>query len=64
MVWLTKSKFLSFTTSSDTDVQADIAQWIDWTQGNTGSLTMAIASPVTGIRGVSISGEIKIKIVY
>lgn len=54
-----------FTTSSDTKVQADTANWIDWTEGDTtGSISIAVISQVTGIRGVSVSGNIIIEVVY
>lgn len=54
-----------FTTSSDAAVQADTATWIDFPDVDvTGTESKTIGSQVTGIRGVSASGEIKIEIVY
>lgn len=54
-----------FTTSSDAAVQADTATWIDWPEGDsTGSIYDTITSQVTGLRGVSVSGEVTIEIVY
>ena len=54
-----------FTTSSDAAVFADTATWIDWPLGAvTGSQYDVLTSQVTGLRGVSTSGEIKIEIVY
>ena len=54
-----------FTTSSDAAVQADTATWIDWAKGAvTGTDYDVLTSQVTGLRGVSTSGEIKIEIVY
>lgn len=54
-----------FTTSSDVDVLAETAVWSDWPKGTvTGTDWDALLSQVTGLRGVSVSGEIKIEIVY
>jgi len=53
-----------FTTSSDAAVTAGTATWQDWAETtNTGTVSDALSAPVTGIRGVSTSGEIKIEIV-
>jgi hypothetical protein len=55
-------KFQS-TTSPDADVIADTAEWTDWHIGSySGSISDAVAAPITGLRGVSISGEIKIEV--
>ena len=52
------------TTSSDAEVEAGTATWVDWVKGDiSGVVTDVITSPVTGIRGVSVSGEVKIEIV-
>ncbi len=52
------------TTSSDVAVNAGTATWQDWALGTkTGTVSDAITSPVTAIRGVSISGAITIEIV-
>lgn len=54
-----------FTTSSDADVIAGTATWHDWPKGNvTGTEWDTLLSQVTGLRGVSVSGEIIIEIVY
>lgn len=53
------------TTSSDAAVAAGTATWADWDYGtSTGTVTDVITGPVTGIRGVSVSGEVSIEIVY
>lgn len=52
------------TLSSDADVLAGTAEWNDWFVGDqTGTASEYLMPNVTGIRGVSISGEIKIEIV-
>ena len=52
------------TTSSDSAVTAGTATWQDWYEGNkTGTVSDAIISPVTAVRGVSVSGAIVIEIV-
>lgn len=55
-----------FTTSYDFDTNSipATATWQDWALGNkTGTISDAIISPVTAIRGVSVSGAIVIEIV-
>ena len=53
------------TTSTDAAVAAGTAVWQDWGLGvKTGTVSDVIIGPVTGIRGVSASGEIKIEVVY
>jgi hypothetical protein len=55
---------IQFTTSSDAAVSADTATWQDWPQGDkTGTFSDSIISPVTAVRGVSVSGEIDFEIV-
>ena len=52
------------TTSSDEDIKAGTATWQDWAKGDsTNTVTDVIIGQVTGIRGVSVSGEVKIEIV-
>ncbi len=52
------------TMSSDADVVAGTAVWNDWYIGNqTGTASEWLRPNVTGIRGVSVSGEIKIEVV-
>lgn len=52
------------TTSSDASVADDTAIWQDWVKGDvSGVVTDVIVGPITGIRGVSVSGEVKIEIV-
>lgn len=54
-----------YTTSSDARVIAGTAVWQTWPEGVvTGTQSDALTSQVTGLRGVSASGEIKIEIVY
>lgn len=54
-----------YTTSLDAQVVADTAVWKDWPKGSvTGTESDALLSQVTGLRGVSSSGEITIEIVY
>lgn len=53
-----------FTTSPDADVLDDSAVWSDWPKGSaTGTEWDVLQSQVTGLRGVSISGEITIEVV-
>lgn len=55
---------IQYSTSSDADVAADTATWIDWPGGNkTGTYSDTILAPITAIRGVSVSGEITFEIV-
>lgn len=52
------------TTSSDADVKAGTAIWQDWVKGDsTGIVSDVLVGQITGIRGVSVSGEVKIEIV-
>ena len=52
------------TTSPDAAVAAGTATWFPWSLGTqTGTVADAITSPVTGVRGVSVSGEITIEVV-
>lgn len=52
------------TMSSDEDVLAGTAEWNDWYIGDqTGTASEWLSPNVTGIRGVSISGGIKIEVV-
>ena len=56
---------IQITTSSDAAVAAGTCTWIDWDYGDTtGTQPDVLTGPVTGIRGVSISGEVSIEIVY
>lgn len=53
-----------YTTSSDAEVLTDAATWIDWPNGDTtGDYSAAVISPITALRGVSVSGDIVIDIV-
>ena len=55
--------YIQFTTSSDAAVKADTAVWQTWSLGNkSGTAGLSFAFPVTGIRGVSVSGEIIIEV--
>ena len=52
------------TTSTDAKVAAGTATWQDWNEGtSTGTVSDTLIGPVTGLRGVSVSGEIKIEVV-
>lgn len=54
-----------FTASPDADVAAGTAVWLDWPKGViTGAGYDAVTSPITGLRGVSVAGEIQIEITY
>jgi hypothetical protein len=53
-----------FSTSPKSDLEADTATWQDWAKGNvTATTSDALTSPVTAVRGVSVTGEIKIEVV-
>lgn len=53
-----------FTTSTDSAVLAGTETWTDWPKGDvTGTDYDILNGPVTGLRGVSSSGEITIEIV-
>lgn len=53
-----------FTTSPDADVIADTAVWSDWAKGTvTGTDWDVLLAQVTGLRGVSVSGEVKIEVI-
>lgn len=55
---------IQFSTSLDSKVAAETALWQDWPLGDvTGSEYDSLVGPATGLRGVSISGEITIEIV-
>jgi len=52
-----------FTASPQADVAAGIATWTDWPKGNvSGTDYDTLNGPVTGLRGVSITGEITIEV--
>ena len=53
-----------FSTSPKADIEAGTATWQDWAKGNvTATTSDALTSPVTAVRGVSVTGEIKIEVV-
>lgn len=53
-----------FTTSPDANVIAGSAVWSDWAHGTvTGTDWDVLLSQVTALRGVSVSGEVKIEVV-
>ncbi|MCP5006921.1 MAG: hypothetical protein GY941_23685 [Planctomycetes bacterium] len=59
------SGYFEFTTSSDAEVVAQTAQYHMWPEGdNTGTTWDTLTSQVTGLRGVSSSGEVTIEITY
>ena len=52
------------TTSVDSAVAAGTATWVDWALGDvTLTKTDATTGPITGIRGVSVSGEVTLEVV-
>ncbi len=55
---------VEFTTSSDVEVAAGTATWQDWAGGTvTANTSDALIGPVTAVRGVSVSGEVKFQVV-
>jgi len=53
-----------FTTSPDANISAGTETWQDWPLGaKTGTISDLLLGPVMTIRGVSISGEVKIEVV-
>lgn len=53
-----------FTTSPDASVIAGTAVWSDWPKGEIiGTDWDVLTAPATGVRGVSVSGEVKIEVV-
>jgi hypothetical protein len=55
---------IQYTTSIDAKVIAGTAVWQDWPLGEvTGTDSDSLVSPITGLRGVSISGDITIEVV-
>ena len=55
--------YFEFTTDSDAAVEAGTATWVTWALGtSTGTVSDTIEGTVTGLRGVSVSGEIRITI--
>ena len=55
---------VEFTTSSDAEVAAATAVWQDWAGGTvTANTSDALIGPVTAVRGVSVSGEVKFQVV-
>jgi hypothetical protein len=55
---------VQFTTSSTDDISAETETWQDWPFGTiTGTFTDSLLNPVTAIRGVSVSGDIKLEVV-
>jgi len=52
-----------FTLDSDLEVEEGSADWFDWDKGSvTGTEQDVAISAITGLRGVSVSGEITIRI--
>ena len=55
--------YFEFTTDSDAAVATGTATWATWAEGtSTGTVSDVIGGTVTGLRGVSVSGEIRITI--
>jgi len=56
---------IQFTGSPLKDIRAGTATWHDWDKGtSTGNDVSVIAAPVKAVRGVSVSGEVKVEFVY
>jgi hypothetical protein len=57
---------VQYTTSSVTAIRAETAVWHDWDYGDVSGNdnTDVLTGPVTGLQGVSVSGEVTIEIVY
>lgn len=54
---------IQITIDSDEDIVEGNATWLDWDKGEvTGTVIDAFASAISGVRGVSVSGEITFKI--
>lgn len=54
---------IQYTFSSMEKIEDDIANWIDWDDGEVASNAgTAFTAPVTAIRGVSVSGAITIEV--
>ena len=55
---------IQYTTSSRAAVEASTAVWQDWPLGGVTSTTSdSLVSPVTALRGVSVSGSVTIDII-
>lgn len=53
-----------YTTSTIAEINAGTATYQDWALGeNSGTVSDAIISPVTALKAVSVTGEIKIEVV-
>jgi hypothetical protein len=52
-----------FSMSSDAEIAAGTAVWSDWPKGAVTGTDWDTVKRVTGLRGVSVSGEITIKVV-
>jgi hypothetical protein len=65
MIAGTNTGKFQYTVSSDAKVAAGTCTWIDWPKGTvTGTHTDALLAPITGLRGVSVSGEVNIEVLY
>lgn len=54
-----------YSPSLDSEIIAETAEWIPWDPGDvTGSQSFGVYTQIKGIRGVSVSGEIKIYVNY
>ena len=55
---------IQVSTSSNSKIVAGTAVWQDWANGvTTGTYSDVVVGPITGVRGVSSTGEISIEIV-
>ena len=55
---------IQFTTSPEASITAGTETWQDWDGVTTGTGTDVLIAPVTAIRGVSTSGEVKVEFLY
>jgi hypothetical protein len=55
---------IQFTTSPIEDVRDETCVWQDWPGASTGTVSDVLLGAVTAVRGVSISGEISVELVY
>ncbi len=55
---------VQYTLSSPADVEADAATWRDWPSGVVSAVTDdTLTGPVTAVRAISASGEIRLEVV-
>ena len=56
---------VQYTISAKTAIIADTANWVDWDAGSISESTIQVAlGSITGVRGVAVSGDATLEIVY